>query len=145
LNEVAKTAVAQARESIRNENSPVSVQVTWGAVPPLALDVTIMDSCILNLLLNARDAMPDGGVISVETGVDNRNAWLEIRDEGCGIPAESLEDIFNPFFTTKADGVGLGLAMVSKFVDSHEGRVLVASEPGKGTTFRILLPLDAAV
>lgn len=145
LNEVAKTAVAQARESIRNENSPVSVQVTWGEVPPLALDVTIMDSCILNLLLNARDAMPDGGVISVETGADNRNAWLEIRDEGCGIPAESLEDIFNPFFTTKADGVGLGLAMVSKFVDSHGGRVLVASEPGKGTTFRILLPLDAAV
>jgi signal transduction histidine kinase len=145
LNEVAKTAVAQARESIRNENSPVSVQVSWGDVPPLALDVTVMDSCILNLLLNARDAMPDGGVISVETGVDNRNAWLEIRDEGCGIPAESLEDIFNPFFTTKADGVGLGLAMVSKFVDSHDGRVLVASEPGKGTTFRILLPLDAAV
>jgi signal transduction histidine kinase len=56
-----------------------------------------------------------------------------------------LEDIFNPFFTTKADGVGLGLAMVSKFVDSHDGRVLVDSEPGKGTTFRILLPLDAAV
>ncbi len=145
LNEVAKTAVAQARESIRNENSPVTVQTTWGTVPPLALDVTIMDSCILNLLLNARDAMPDGGVISVGTGVDRRNAWLEIRDEGCGIPAESLEDIFNPFFTTKADGVGLGLAMVSKFVDSHGGRVLVASEPGKGTTFRILLPLDAAV
>lgn len=145
LNEVAKTAVAQARESIRNENSPVTVQTTWGTVPPLALDVTTMDSCILNLLLNARDAMPEGGVISVETGVDRRNAWLEVRDEGCGIPAESLEDIFNPFFTTKADGVGLGLAMVSKFVDSHGGRVLVASEQGKGTTFRILLPLDAAV
>jgi signal transduction histidine kinase len=145
LNEVAQSAVAQARESIRNENSPVSVQTTWGAVPPMALDVTIMQSCILNLLLNARDAMPDGGVIYVETGVEGRNAWLEVRDEGCGIPAESLEDIFNPFFTTKANGVGLGLAMVSKFVDSHDGRVLVASEPGKGTTFRILLPLDAAV
>ena len=145
LNEVAQSAVGQARESIRNENSPVSVQVTWGAVPPLALDVTIMESCILNLLLNARDAMPDGGVISVETGVEGRKAWLAVRDEGCGIPAESLEDIFNPFFTTKADGVGLGLAMVSKFVDSHGGRVLVDSEPGKGTTFRILLPLDAAV
>lgn len=145
LNEVAMSAVAQARESIRNENSAVSVQATWGAVPPLALDVTIMESCILNLLLNARDAMPEGGAISVETGVEGRNAWLEVRDEGCGIPAESLEDVFNPFFTTKADGVGLGLAMVSKFVDSHDGRVLVESEPGKGTTFRILLPLDAAV
>jgi signal transduction histidine kinase len=145
LNEVAQSALAQARESIRNENSPVSVQVSWGAVPPLALDVTIMESCILNLLLNARDAMPEGGVISVETGVERRNAWLTVRDEGCGIPPESLEDIFNPFFTTKADGVGLGLAMVSKFVDSHDGRVLVDSEPGKGTTFRILLPLDAAV
>jgi signal transduction histidine kinase len=104
-----------------------------------------MESCILNLLLNARDAMPEGGAISVETGVEQRYAWLKVRDEGCGIPAESLEDVFNPFFTTKADGVGLGLAMVSKFVDSHDGRVLVESEPGNGTTFRILLPLDAAV
>ena len=56
-----------------------------------------------------------------------------------------MEDIFNPFFTTKANGVGLGLAMVSKFVDSHGGRVLVESQPEKGTAFRILLPLDAAV
>ncbi len=145
LNEVVKSAVSQAQESIRNENSPVSVQVTLGVVPPLPLDVTVIESCVLNLLLNARDAMPDGGVISVETSVEYRTAWLEVRDEGCGIPAESLEDIFNPFFTTKADGVGLGLAMVSKFVDSHGGRVLVESELGKGTTFRILLPLDAAV
>ena len=145
LNEVVKSAVFQAKESIRNENSPVSVQVTSGAVPPLPLDVTIIESCILNLLLNARDAMPDGGVISVETGADSRNAWLVVRDEGYGIPAESLEDIFNPFFTTKANGVGLGLAMVSKFVDSHGGRVQVASQPGKGTTFRISLPLEAAV
>ena len=145
LNEVVKSAVFQAKESIRNENSPVSVQVTSGAVPPLPLDVTIIESCILNLLLNARDAMPDGGVISVETGADSRNAWLVVRDEGYGIPAESLEDIFNPFFTTKANGVGLGLAMVSKFVDSHGGRVQVESQPGKGTTFRISLPLEAAV
>ena len=111
----------------------------------LPLDVTIIESCALNLLLNARDAMPDGGEISVETGADGHNAWLVVRDEGHGIPAESLEDIFNPFFTTKANGVGLGLAMVSKFVDSHEGRIQVMSREGKGTTFRILLPLEAAV
>jgi len=145
FNDVVKSAVSQAQESIRNENSPVSVQATLRAVPLMPLDVTIIESCVLNLLLNARDAMPDGGVISVETGVENRSAWLVVRDEGCGIPAKSLEEIFNPFFTTKANGVGLGLAMVSKFVDSHGGRVQVESQPGKGTTFRISLPLEAAV
>ncbi|MDA1236957.1 MAG: hypothetical protein O3A53_19445, partial [Acidobacteria bacterium] len=98
LNEVAKSAVSQAQESIRNENSQVSVQVTLGAVPLLPLDVTIIESCVLNLLLNARDAMPDGGTISVETGVEHRSAWLVVRDEGYGIPADSLEEIFNPFF-----------------------------------------------
>lgn len=145
LNEVVKSAVAQAEESIRNENSPVTVTTRLGPIKPFALDVTLIESCILNLLLNARDAMPEGGVITVETGVDGGNASIVVRDEGCGIPPDSLEEIFNPFFTTRADGVGLGLAMVSNFVDSHNGHIQVTSEPNQETTFRILLPLDAAL
>jgi two-component system sensor histidine kinase HydH len=142
LNAVVGSAVAQAEESIRNENSPVTVTTLLGEIKPFAIDVTLIESCILNLLLNARDSMPDGGVIAVETGVSDGNASVLVRDEGCGIPAESLEEIFNPFFTTRAEGVGLGLAMVSNFVDSHGGRIHVTSEPGEGTTFRILLPLE---
>lgn len=145
LNDVVQRAIAQAEESIRNENSPVSVTTTWGVIPPFSIDVTIIESCILNLLLNARDAMPQGGVISVETGTVGPNASIVVRDTGEGIPEESLEEIFNPFFTTKATGVGLGLAMVSKFVDMHDGRIHVTSTPNEGTTFRILLPVNTNV
>lgn len=141
LNEVVKSAVSQAEESIRNENSSVTVTTLLGTIKPFAIDVTLIESCVLNLLLNARDAMPDGGMITVQTRADDGNATIVVRDEGCGIPADSLEEIFNPFFTTRAEGVGLGLAMVSNFVDSHDGRIQVTSEPDQGTTFRISLPM----
>lgn len=142
LNEVVISAVSQAEESIRNENSSVTVTTSLGKIEPFAIDVTLIESCVLNLLLNARDSMPDGGVITVETGANDGAATIIVRDEGCGIPADSLEEIFNPFFTTRAEGVGLGLAMVSNFVDSHDGRIQVTSEPDRGTTFRISLPMN---
>ena len=65
-------------------------------------------------------------------------------DRGCGIPAEKLETVFNPFVTSKQEGVGLGLAIVSKIVDGHGGRIAVESEAGKGSTFRVYLPLKSA-
>jgi signal transduction histidine kinase len=66
---------------------------------------------------------------------------VSVIDQGCGIPPNQIETIFNPFVTTKQDGVGLGLAIVSKIVDGHGGKISVESEPGKGSTFRVRLPL----
>jgi len=87
--------------------------------------------------------MTQGGVLRVETGTENGFARILVTDSGPGIAPDKIEDVFNPFFTTKPTGVGLGLAMVSKFVDSHGGTITVESEPADGARFRILLPLDS--
>ena len=76
-----------------------------------------------------------------EHGPADQTVEVTVADEGCGIPPDKLETIFNPFVTTKQDGVGLGLAIVAKIVDGHGGKMTVESEPGAGSTFRISLPI----
>ena len=88
--------------------------------------------------------MPQGGVLKVTTARNGSMARLEVTDSGEGIAEDQLESIFNPFYTTKPTGVGLGLAIVSKFVDSHGGKISVVSTAGKGSTFRVLLPMGSA-
>ena len=97
---------------------------------------------MLNLLLNGYEAMTSEGTLVVRTRRDRSMAQIEVVDSGVGIKEDQLENIFNPFFTTKPTGVGLGLAMVSKFVDSHGGKISVNSKAGEGATFRVSLPLE---
>jgi signal transduction histidine kinase len=78
--------------------------------------------------------------VTVKTRDAGGNIELSVIDRGCGIAKEHLENIFNPFFTTKSEGVGLGLAIVSKIIDEHGGTISVESEPGHGSTFRVFLP-----
>ena len=128
-----------------------------GTVWPVVSDPTQIHQVILNLCVNARDAMPDGGRLTLRSGnvvldqnyaVMNRGAGagsyvvIEVGDTGCGIPKEIVERIFDPFFTTKepGKGTGLGLSTVLGIVRSHGGFVNVDSEPGKGTTFKVYLP-----
>jgi signal transduction histidine kinase len=88
--------------------------------------------------------MPEGGKIVVTIGEDNSTdqpgVTVDIEDTGAGIPAELREQVFNPFFTTKKEGVGLGLSIVSKIVDDHRGWIRVVSGPGTGACFRVFLP-----
>lgn len=111
---------------------------------PVTMDADRMTQVLLNLLMNAIEAMPDGGTLSVTVEVDdsNRYARFTIRDTGNGIEADDLNHVFDPYFTTKASGTGLGLAVVHKIVESHGGDIQVESEKGKGTAFTVLLPLD---
>ncbi len=114
-------------------------------VPPVRLDTELMEHVITNLLSNAAQASPAGAVVTVKTRLadtaEGRKAEIAVIDRGSGIDPKHLENIFNPFFTTKAEGVGLGLAIVSKIVDEHGGQITVESTPGEGSVFRVYLPV----
>lgn len=114
-------------------------------VPPVRLEAELMQHVITNLLSNAAQASPAGAVVTVKTRLaetaEGRKAEIAVIDRGSGIDPKHLENIFNPFFTTKAEGVGLGLAVVSKIVDEHGGQITVESTPGEGSVFRVYLPV----
>ncbi|MGA2260559.1 MAG: ATP-binding protein [Acidobacteriota bacterium] len=97
---------------------------------------------ILNLLLNAVQAMPDGGEIRLAAHPENSDLLIEVIDEGCGIAPESLDKIFTPFFTTKEEGTGLGLAVAYQIVSQHGGILRARNNPERGMTFSILLPRE---
>ena len=95
----------------------------------------------LNLFLNAIQAMEDGGRLSVSTRCNQEEIIIEISDSGCGIPSELVEKVFEPYFTTKQDGTGLGLAMSTKIVQDHHGRMTLESREKVGTTVTVRLPV----
>lgn len=142
LNVVVRNAVRQFKEGLRAGRPPYDVQENLAELPPFWFDEALVSGAIVNLLVNGSDAMADGGTLQVTTDRDGSTAIVEVADQGEGIPSEQLESIFNPFFTTKAHGVGLGLAIVSNSIDSHGGTISVTSRPGEGSTFRIQLPMD---
>jgi CheY-like chemotaxis protein len=129
----------------RSLRENVVVDLRLGRTWPVEVDASQLQVAILNIAVNARDAMPSGGVITVsaqnEPGAVDR-VRLSVRDSGTGIAPEMLERVFEPFFTTKAvgQGTGLGLSQVYGFVKSSGGEVQIESEPGQGTTVSLLLP-----
>jgi two-component system, NtrC family, sensor histidine kinase HydH len=114
-------------------------------IPPVQIEPELMVHVITNLLSNAAQASPAGAVVTVKTRLadtaEGQKAEIAVIDRGSGIDAKHLENIFNPFFTTKAEGVGLGLSIVSKIVDEHRGQITVESTPGEGSVFRVYLPV----
>lgn len=113
-------------------------------IPPVPLDAELMERVIYNLLLNAAEATPPEGTVTVKTRPMDGAVEISVIDRGAGIDPKHVESIFNPFFTTKPHGVGLGLAIVSKIVDQHGGKMTVESELGKGSVFRVYLPTSGA-
>ncbi len=111
-------------------------------VPPVPLDAELMERVVFNLLLNAAEASPSGATVTVKTRRIDGSAEVAVIDRGAGIRPEHRESIFNPFFTTKPDGVGMGLAIVSRIVSEHGGTMAVESEPGQGSVFRVVLPAN---
>ena len=107
---------------------------------PVPADTELLHRAISNLVLNAIDAMPQGGTLTLRTRPNDGKALIEVSDTGAGMTADERERIFTPYYTSKAQGTGLGLAIVQSVVSDHGGRVWVQSEPRRGTTFVIELP-----
>jgi two-component system nitrogen regulation sensor histidine kinase NtrY len=109
-------------------------------LPAIQADATLLQRAVENLVLNAMDAMPAGGVLMLRTTRENGDVNLEISDTGSGLTPEECERLFTPYYTTKQHGTGLGLAIVQSVVSDHGGRISVESEAGVGTSFHIHLP-----
>jgi signal transduction histidine kinase len=105
-----------------------------------------MEQLFLNLVLNAIQAMPDGGKVTLRTRMNDGTVTAEVSDTGVGIPEDIRDRIFDPFFSTRefSQGTGLGLAVSYNIVSSHGGTIEFESQVGKGTTFRVILPRDRA-
>jgi PAS domain S-box-containing protein len=112
-----------------------------GGLPPVPIDARLVRQAVVNVAVNAVQAMPRGGRLTVRTRRDGDSALVEIEDTGAGIPEEIRDRMFEPFFTTKASGTGLGLAVVKRIVDGHGGAISVRSGPGAGAAFALRFPL----
>lgn len=126
-----QAAAANIRVEVRHETSGVEVRV----------DRDLLKQALLNIVVNAIEAMPTGGALTIGAGVGGEMAEIRVADTGRGIPPELREKIFRLYFTTKQGGSGIGLAMTFRIVQLHDGTIDFTSEPGKGTTFLIRLPI----
>jgi two-component system, cell cycle sensor histidine kinase and response regulator CckA len=136
----------EVREMATLLRTAISKQATlvWELTPGLpavTADPTQVRQVVMNLITNASDALGDAaGTITLRTGLDGELVFLEVSDTGVGMDTGTLQRIFDPFFSTKFTGRGLGLAAVMGIVESHHGHIRIRSAPGEGTTFRILFP-----
>ena len=139
LNEVARETLELLRPEL--ENRGLRLKETLARRLPLApLDAGQMKQVLVNLIKNAMQAMTRGGVLTLQTGSAGDWVWVEVTDTGGGIPADKINHIFEPFYTTKKKGTGLGLMIVQRIVRQHGGHIELESRAG-GTTFRIRLPM----
>ena len=145
LNQVVRNVLALARKRIQHGKIEVHTELT-DDLPTVPLIADQISQVLLNLVINGIEAMPSGGDLWVKTEVgDERDEIrLTVRDTGMGIPAEDLEHLFEPFYTTKSDGTGLGLAISYGIVERHGGAIEVSSRPREGATFLVRLPVNGA-
>ena len=125
------------------EKQRIVVQKEFQTLPPILMDREQIKQVILNLLLNAIQAMIKGGHLALKGHIPRDERWIKllIQDSGVGIPLEDMNQLFDPFFSTKEGGIGLGLSIAHRIIDQHHGKIEVESAPGKGTLFTIWLPI----
>lgn len=145
LGELLSRCITLSHHKLTLQNIQIQERISPD-IPKVIGDFNQLQQCIINLIFNAIDAMPNGGVIGIETSFNSRRELVEIKvsDTGCGIAKADLQYIFDPFFTTKTEGkgLGLGLSTVYGIIDRHKGTITAESEPGHGTVFTIKLPVN---
>lgn len=139
LNEVVVETAELLRPEIESRGQTVEERLA-PELPQAPLDPAQMKQVLVNLIRNAMQAMQRGGVLTIETGAAGEQVWVSVADTGGGIPHELLSRIFEPFYTTKKKGSGLGLMIVQRIVRAHGGHIELESRVGQGTTFKIWLP-----
>jgi iron only hydrogenase large subunit-like protein/nitrogen-specific signal transduction histidine kinase len=139
INQVLDQTLSLVGHQAKIQNIEVIRELS--SLPEVMADFDQLQQIFTNLILNAIQAMPDGGRLTLRSSVINSEVRVDVQDTGCGIPKENLAKLFTPFFTTKekSKGVGLGLAVVHGIIERHKGRIKVQSEEGKGTTFSVYL------
>jgi two-component system, NtrC family, sensor kinase len=129
-----------ARPEVERAGCSISLRVDE-ALPPALFDEAQIRQALVNLLRNAREAMPDGGPIDIRVLADGMSVAIDVDDRGGGIPGEIRARVFDPFFSTKGEGTGLGLAISRQIVEAHGGSIACEAREGGGTRFRITLPI----
>ena len=142
VNHVVREQVDFMRPELGRAGIQISLDLA-DAAPSVNLDAEQFSNVTLNLLKNSMEAMPRGGALHVSTGALDASVTVRVRDTGDGMTPEQCEQVFQPLYTTKDKGLGMGLAYVQQVVRDHRGDISCASEPGHGTTFTIELPIPA--
>ncbi|HSY09295.1 MAG TPA: ATP-binding protein, partial [Candidatus Dormibacteraeota bacterium] len=140
LNNVVEKTLELLRPEIENRGIAVKLKLAR-QLTATPIDGTQMQQVLVNLVKNAAQAMTTGGTLTLQTGEGGDGVWMSVSDTGGGIPQEQINRIFEPFYTTKKKGSGLGLMIVQRIVRAHNGRIELESNVGRGTTFRVWLPL----
>jgi PAS domain S-box-containing protein len=140
LNDVVEKTLALLQPELDNRGLTVKTRLAR-QLPVSPIDATQMQQVLVNLIKNAMHAMTKGGTLTLQTGEGADGVWVSVGDTGGGIPQEQINRIFEPFYTTKKKGTGLGLMIVQRIVRAHGGRIELESHVGRGTIFRVWLPL----
>ena len=142
INQVLEDTLALVGHQLMMKKIKLKKELTSGLKPVLG-NANQLQQVFTNIILNAQQAMSEGGKLSLITKEEDAQVEVQLSDTGCGIPAGNLDRIFDPFFTTKMDwkGTGLGLSISYEIIRNHQGRMEVESEVGQGTTFTITLPV----
>ncbi len=142
MNEIVEdTVLFMEHHLTRFRRVLLSVEKTPG-LPQVRVEKIHIQQALVNIIMNAAQAMPEGGPVTVRTGREEDSVFIEVSDRGVGIPEEDRQRIFDPFFTTKkkGEGTGIGLSLSKRLVEANGGRISVTSRVSEGTTFRILFP-----
>ncbi len=140
ITDIAKKAIFLIRKQAENQKVTIEEDYRYN-IPQLLIDPEQVQQVMVNIMLNAVQAMLEGGRLIISAKADPNFVELSIADTGKGIPQDNIEKIFTPFYTTKHQGTGLGLSISSRIIEKHNGSIRVASEIGRGTTFNIRLPI----
>jgi signal transduction histidine kinase len=147
INEIVDdTVLFMEHHLTRFKNVDILVEKEAG-LPRVEIDKIHVQQSLVNIVMNAAQAMPYGGKIGVKTGKEEGSVYISVADNGGGIQAENLDRIFEPFFTTKekGQGTGLGLSLCKRLIEANDGRIEVESKVGEGSTFKIVLPCKTEV